>query len=635
MAEQEVQSLALWEEGIEDSERARRMVATKRLISSLSSERDRRDYDLFNLRLYSKNNDLLLYDLFAENFVGEGRTAVPPTENSKNNRAKAAIDTLASQVASTDTRGRFEVVNGDYKVRRRARYFQDFSDGLADDLKFSEVKRRMFMDSAVFESGVGIAQVYRVGNRAALQRVLSTELAVDPSDGFVDGVPRTIYRERPVPRANVLADFGDTDKKREAIGRARAIPTGGTPIDQILVFESWTLPTCEDAEDGYHIVAVDDVEGDLVVDQYEKMFHELVFFSIEERFTGVWGNSLMTQARDLQIRINANDYRIEKSTKIFHAQHLYIPREAAMKKSAFSNELGTAWEGNGPNPPQQIKFQCASPELYTQIDRDGQRIFEDLGVNLSASQGETDRGLDASGAALREETVKLDRRNSLRQQRYEALHIELLRVAISIVRDIVNDPVEEDDAEKPKGKRKAKAEKKASYTVAAKSRGALTRLDFNEVAIDEENYKITVKPASPVPTEPAGLQAYGQQQVDLGLWEPEDLAEYQQDLDASGRTNTMVSKKRNLERKIDEALYEGKPLMPPDEFTDYKMAMKVGLQMLNQAEEDGVPAKDCEKLRRYLRQVNRLNAQATPAAPVAPPAPGGAPSPPSPAPPGP
>lgn len=622
MAE-ETQSLALWEEDIEPAERARRMIATKKLISGLSSERDRRDYDLFNLRLYSKNNDLLLYDLFSENFVGEGRAAVPPTENSKNNRAKAAIDTLASQVASTDTRGRFEVVNGDYRVRRRARQLQDFSDGIADDLKLSEVKRRMFMDSAVFESGVGIAQLYRNGSRCAVQRVLPTELAIDPSDGFVDGVPRTIHRERPVPRANVLAGFGDTEAKRTAIEAARAIPTGGTPIDQILVFESWTLPTSPGAGDGWHIVAVDVADGDLVVEEYEKDFHELVFFSIEERFTGVWGNSLMTQARDLQIRINANDYRVEKSTKVFHAQHLYANRQAGMKKATWSNELGTVWEGNGDVPPQQIKFTCASPELYTQIERDGQRIFEDLGVNLSSSNGQSDLGLDSSGAALREETVKLDRRNSLRQQRYEDLHLALLRVAISIVRDIVNDPEEEEDDEPKKGsKRKAKAKPEVSYTVDAKTKNGLSRLDFNKVAIDEENYKLTVKPASPVPTDPAGLQAYGQQQLDIGLWEPEDLAEYMQDLDASGRTNNLVSKKRNFDRKFDEALYEGAPLMPPDEFTDYKMAMKLGLQWLNQAEEDGVPQKDIEKLRRYLRQVNRLNSAAAPAAPAAP-APGG------------
>jgi hypothetical protein len=36
--------------------------------------------------------------------------------------------------------------------------------------------------------------------------------------------------------------------------------------------------------------------------------------------------------------------------------------------------------------------------------------------------------------------------------------------------------------------------------------------------------------------------------------------------------------------------------------------MEIGLELLNQAEEDGVPDKNVEKLRRYLRQVNRANA---------------------------
>jgi hypothetical protein len=124
---------------------------------------------------------------------------------------------------------------------------------------------------------------------------------------------------------------------------------------------------------------------------------------------------------------------------------------------------------------------------------------------------------------------------------------------------------------------------------------------------------------------PEGLKADGQDMVDMGVWSPDQLVEAWQDLDIDGRTNATVSKRRNLEKKIDEALYEGQPLQPPDEFTDYKLAMQVGLELMNQAEEDGVPDKSVEKVRRYLRQVNRANAALNPApaapAPAASPAP--------------
>ncbi|HEX5370012.1 MAG TPA: hypothetical protein VFY10_11405 [Dehalococcoidia bacterium] len=615
--EQGLQSLALWEEGLEPSERARRMIATKKLISGLMSEKDRRDYDLFNLRLYSKNNDLMLYDLFNQGFVDSGRGVIAPTENSKNNRAKAAIDTLASQVASTDTRARCEVIDGDYRVRRRARKLQAFDDGLADELKLARVKRRMFMDSAVFESGVGVQLGYRNGNRVAFDRVLPTELAIDPSDGFVNGQARTIYRERPMPLANILRDFGGTPELDEKIRAAKQVHTGGTPIDQRLVYESWTLPTEEGAGDGWHIIAVDIDGGDLVVEQYERMIHCLVFFAIEERFTGTWGNSLMTQARDLQIRINANDFRIERSTKVFHAQHLYTYTGQQLKKSKLSNEIGTVWEGATPDPPKQITFTSAAPELYQQIERDGQRIFEDLGVNLQASQGVSEAGLDASGEARREARKTLDERNSIRQQNYEDLHLDLIRVANMIAKEIADEP--DDEAEDGK--------KKRGYPVVAKLGKYYQRIDWKDVAIDEANYKLMKKPASPVPTDPEGLLARGQDLVDMGLWTPDRLAEAWGDLDIDGRIDATVAKRRNLERKIDEALYEGAALMPPDEFTDYKLAMEVGLELLNQAEEDGVPQKSVEKVRRYLRQVNRANNATN-----APPPPAAAPAPPSPAP---
>lgn len=614
----EPNQLALWAPDLEEAERARRMIATYKLISKLDTEMDRRQYDLFNLRLYSRNNDQLLYDATSEDFIESSRFLVAPTENSKNNRAKAAIDTLASQVASTDTRARCEVINGDYKIRRRGRLFQDFTDGLAEDLKLQRLKRRAWMDASIFESGRGVVQLYRKGQRCAARRVLPTELAIDPHDGRIDGEVRTIYWARPIPRTQAHSEFG-TKANKNAIDNASPVPSDGTPIDEIMVYESWTLPTAPDAGDGWHIVALDTEDGDIVVKPYKKDHHELVMFAIEERSTGAWGNSLMSQVRDLQIRINANDFRIERSTRVFHAMHLYVDKSNGINKSKLTNELGTVWEGNGPTPPQQIKFDCARPELYEQVQKDGDRIFEDLGVNLQASQGSSDTGLESSGEARREAKKSLDGRNSLRQQRYEEFHLDLVRAAVSIVRDIVNE-----QNEAPKPKKGAKADKrpgKASYTVEAKGQDGLTKLDFNDIAIDEDNYKLTVKPASPVPTDPAGLKAHGQEMLDLGLWTPDVLAEYWQDLDSEGRTNTTVSKRRNLRKKFDLCLYEGEALAMPDEFTDFTMAMQVGLEMLNIGEEEGVPPKNLERLRRYLRQVKRLDT-ATKGAGAAPPAPG-------------
>lgn len=616
----EPNQLALWAEDLEDAERARRMIATYKHISKLDTEMDRRQYDLFNLRLYSRNNDQLLYDATTEDFVETGRFLIQPTENSKNNRAKAAIDTLASQVASTDTRARCEVIDGDYKVQRRAVAFQDFTDGLAEDLKLQRLKRRAWFDSAIFESGVGCIQLYRKGDRAAARRVLATELAIDPRDGRVDGVPRTIYWARPMQRAQIHSEFG-TKANKDIIDGKDPMPSDGTPIDELMVFESWTLPSGPKANDGWHIVALDTEAGELVVKPYKKAFHEIVMYAIEPRSTGVWGNSLMSQARDLQIRINANDYRIEKSTRIFHAQHMYA-QKGTLEKSKLTNELGTLWEGTSPTAPEQIKFQCAATELYEQRKQDGDRIFEDLGVNLQSSQGSSDTGLDSSGEARREAKKSLDGRNSIRQQGFEEYGIDLIRVAVSVVRDIVND-LEERAKVKPK---KGEERTKASYTVEAKGEDGLTRLDFNDVVIDEENYKLTVKPASPVPTDPAGLKAHGQEMMDLGLWTADVLAEYWQDLDNSGRTNATVAKRRNLKKKFDLCVYEGKALAMPDEFTDFAVAMQVGLEMLNLGEKANAPAKNLERLRRYLRQVKRLDSDTKAAsAPAAPAVPNGAP----------
>lgn len=600
----ENQSYDWWKPGkVEPGERAKKAVKAQKLICDLPQESYRRDRDLFNIRLYENNPVVSLYS-FAGQYYGSANTlAMPPAEQSINNKAKSAIDTFASQVGSTEQRSRFLVVDGNYRQRRRARELQNFADGLAEELGLQKLKQRALMDAAILESGVGWIHFFERDGRCCAARVLSTEMAIDPMDGLIDGQPRTLYRRRPIPRAVVMADYGDTPAKRKVIEEANAISTGGAPADHIEVFESWSLQSGEEAGDGWHVIALDVADGELTVEEYTATRHRLVPFSIEERFTTAWGTSLMTQARGLQLRINLNSYRIDRAQKLFHAGHIYVDRTAKMNKSAMSNEIGTVWEGNGPQAPQQVLFQAATKEIYDQVERDGQRIFENLGINIGAAHGTTALGANAPAEALREEKTKADQRNSVRQQRYEQFHIDCMRAALSVVRDIVGDG-------------------KGSYKVASPGKRGLSQVDWKEAALDEKNYILRVKAASPIPTDPEGLVAHGERMIELGVWQPQVLEGYLQDLDADGRSNRQLSEQRNFEKLYERLLYDKAAAAMPDEFTNYQLAISIGVEYLNQGEEDEVPEKHLDRVRRYIKKCKALDAQ-TKAAAAPPPAPPG------------
>ena len=594
------QSLKWWADDLSDAERGKLAVKAQKLICNLPSEGYRRDRDLFNIRLYENNPVITLYS-FAGRYYSEGGAAtltLPPPEVSVDNKAKAAIDTFTSQVFSTDQRARCRSKDASYKQKRRARKLQQFCDGLAYGLKLHKMRIRAGKDACVLESGVGALQFFRDGDNVCVQRVLATELCFDPLDGLVDGTPQTLYRRRPVPRDRVKALWGDDGGPiDEAIDAAATIATGGAPADHIEVFEAWHLPTTKDSEDGWHVIALDvDQEGAcLLAEGYTKDHHEIVFYSVEERFTTGWGLSFMTQMRPLQTRINANRYRIERSQKIYHAMHLYVNRAARLQKSALSNEIGSVWEGNGDVPPQQIKFQLASPELYQQIEKDGQLIFQNNGISIGAAHGASDLGANAAAAAYREETKKADDRNSERQQRWEQFHLDCVRVAMGIVRDIAEKTEDGKDRDKPK-----------SFKVAAPGRKNMTVVDWKDVAMDEEDYHLEIKAASPVPTDPDGLVALGERMVELGAWTPQQLAGYYQDLDADGRTNRMMAKERVLEDTFEELLYEDNAAALPDEFTDFNLALELGAEYLDQGIEDGVPEKHLERVRRYLKRCKQM-----------------------------
>jgi len=593
-------ALAFWRKDQTPEERGRLAVDAQKLICMLPAECYRRDYDLFNIRLYENNPVITLYQFAGQYYSLSSTGSLPPTEQSTNNKAKAAIDTLYAQVASTDQRARFLTVDGKYKQRKRARNLQNFADGLAQELRLHELRQRAFLDSSILESGVGAIQFYREGDRCCAQRALATEFAIDPMDGLIDGVPQTLYRRRPVPRDKVFDAWGkgknaeDTERRERVIRAPQPVVTGGAPADCIEVFEAWHLQTSKEAEDGWHVISLDGPDGWLLVEPYTKNHHETWFFSLEDSTTGVWGNSLMHQMRPLQIRINANEYRVEKARKLCHSGHLYVDRAAKMSKAQFTNEIGTVWEGNGPQGPQQVLFQAVTAEWLQAIERDGQRIFENTGISQQASQGETNAGLNASAASKREDTQKSDKRNAVRQQRWERGHIDCLKIALGIVRDIVTTTEEG----KERGER-------GGYKVSVPGKRGLSVVDWKDAALDEEQYVLQIKPASPIPTDPAGLIAFGQEMVQAGAWKPSQLAGYMQDLDADGRINRQAAQERQLEKTFEELLYEKTAAAMPDEFTNFEMALEIGTEYLAQGMEDEVPEKNLERVRRYLKRCKR------------------------------
>lgn len=614
---EERKSFAFWAEGLESAERAKRAIKAQEIICNLPQETYRRDMDIRNIRLYENNPVVTLFS-YAGNYYAETSTvAMPPPEQSVNNKAKAMIDTMAAQIFSTDQRARCKTVDGNYRQKRRARELQNFADGLAFELKLHKHRKRAGYDSAILESGVGVLMFYRDGGRVAVERCLATEFSIDVQDGLVNGCVQTLYRRRPMARDRVKKVFGgDTTGENagpndKAIDGCPNVSIAGAPSDYIEVWEAWHLPSVKGGDDGWHTIAVDHEGGDLLVEPYKKQHFPAVFFKLEDKFTGAWGNSLMTQARGLQVRINMNEYRVQRAIKLFHAGHLYIDRAANMKKSLMSNEIGTVWEGDGPQPPQQLLFNAVTAEMYQNIKSDGELIFANAGINIGASQGASQLGANAPAAAMREETAKSDTRNGPRQQNWEEFHLDCMSVALDLVRDIVT--------HNDKGEKRTTA---SGYKVASPGKRGLTVADWSKAAMDQEDYVLEIKAASPIPTDPAGLMAMGERMVEIGAWQPDELAGYMQDLDADSRVNLYESQRRSLEETFEKLLYDKAAAAVPDEFTNVKIALKLGPEYLEQGKEDGVPDKHIDRLRRYLK---RCGALVPPPAPPGPPGAGATP----------
>jgi len=602
------QSLAWWGEIDETDDRGRLMVEAAKQVWNLPGEMLRRDLDVTNVRMYEQTANASLNDFGGKFFGSGGATgesiatgAFDPRESSTYNVAKSAIDTSASQIASTDQRARFVTVGGKPQQRRRAHSLQNFTDGLMNEIQLHRLKQRAYLDAAVTESGLGPIQFFEnEDGRCDAERVIPTELAIDPLDGYVDGRPRTLYRRHPIPRDWLMAKFGgedayDGDKTREAIKNARAVTTAiGNHSDQIEVWEGWHLRTSKQSKDGWHCIGIDTQDGTLAVDEFTSKRHRIQWLSLEDRYATAWGNSMMSQVRPLQTQININLLRIARAQKLFSAGHLYVNRLAKVKKSTLTNEIGSVWEGTGDVPPQKITFEAASAEMYQQIELDAKRIFDVLGINRGSSVGDTSRGAGAPAAAMREEKAKVDQRMSVRQQRWERFHLDCVAAALDVVREIAERNGGTYVVSVPEAKRQNNA--------------ALTMADWKESALDEADYVLQVKPAAPTPTDPDGLISFAYDMIEAQAWTGKDLARYMNALDPDAETDEQSAQSDLLKKTFERLLYDKNAVAVPNEFTDADLALELGARYYALGEIEGVSPRNLERVRRYLRKCQKLQA---------------------------
>lgn len=491
----------------------------------------------------------------------------------------SAIDTITSKIAKNRPRPLFLTSGGDYKLQRSARKLSAFVDGVFYENNAYRLGPEVFRDGAV--GGTGIAHVFARHGRVAFERVHQTEIYVDEVEGFY-GEPQNLHRVKAVDKGVLLAAMPSASGKIKAATPATDSTAKPSVSEMVIVRESWHLPSGPDKGDGRHVISIDDAV--LFEEEWIHPFFPFAFFHWSKRLFGFWGQGAAERLQNIQREINRLLFVIQRSMHLAGSFKVFLQNGSKIVKEHVTNDIGGIISYTG-QPPIFYVPQIVPPEIYNHLMTLKVAAFEEVGVSMLSAQSQKPAGLN-SGKALREyNDIESDRFMTIGQA-YENFFLDLARISIATVKDIVG-------------------ESEKSYQVNAPNRRFLESIDWRDIELDESEYIMKCYPVSSLPTDPAGRLATVQEYVQAGFLTPRQGRRLMDFPDLEATENLANAAEEYITQVLEKIVDEG-VMTPPDPHDDLELAHEMALEFYAQGRCQGLEDERLSMLLAYMSQVQAL-----------------------------
>lgn len=552
-------------------------------------------------RLYGNQS---LYSFAGSNMSKIDQNYGLPQERPTFNLVQSVTDTLVSRISQSRPQPVFLTDNGDYKQRNLAKKLNNFILGEFYQTKAYELGATALRDALV--TGTGVVHVFETpDNKVGLERVLLTELLVDPNEAMY-GEPRQLYRMKLVDRDVLLANFPQhKDKIRIA---AKSYPDNGpdsskSVSDLVMVVEGWWLRSGKKMKDGRHLLAIS--SGALIDEEYTKDRFPFSFLHYAPRLLGFWSQGVAEQLMGTQMELNSILFTISRAIKLVGVPRVFQEDGAKVVSAHHNNEIGVIVKYRGTKPSYEVA-PCNAPELYAERDKLIQYGYQQSGVSALQASSQKPQGLDSGEAIRTYDDISTDRFASL-SRRYDNFFIDLTYQIIDLAKDI--------------------AIEQGSYQTVYPNKNGTKEIDLPKAALIQDSFVVQCFTQSSLPKDPAGRLSKVTEMVQSGmitLQEGRRLLDYP-DLEQVEKLAN-ASEERILS-VLDDIIESGK-YAPPDPFMDLQLATTLTTQYINLYAPAKLEESKAQKLRDFFNQVQTLIQAAMPppmAAPQGPASPQAAP----------
>lgn len=494
------------------------------------------------------------------------------------NLVQSVTDTLVAKMAKNKPKPLYLTSGGDYKIQKRAKKLDEFTDGIFYENKAYELGPICLRDACW--AGDGIVHVYNHYGRVKFERVIASELLVDQIESFY-GHPRQLHRVKNVDREVLKELFPGSKKEIERANKASADLTGTwqNVADQVNVIESWHLPSGPDADDGRHTICIED--HCMYDEKYTKHRFPFAFIRYSPRLYGFWGQGLVEQLQSLQLEINKLLWVIQRSMHMAGTFKILMENGSKIVKEHLNNDIGTIVCYTG-QQPVYVTPQMVQPEVYQHFQTLIQKGYEQAGISQLSASSQKPAGLD-SGKALREYNDIESDRFELTGQAYENIFLDIADLAVDVARDIYTE------------------DKEFKVQVAGKS--FLKSIDWSDIDLQRDEYVMKSYPVSSLPDDPSGRLQTIQEYMQAGMISPSAgrrLLDFPDLKEAEKLANSMED---YINQIIEKMVDDGEPTNFEVAYDDANLAREIALEQYAYGRANGLEEDRLQLLRDFMNQI--------------------------------
>lgn len=594
---------------VRDNEAAKSAFCAAKAI--LENNLNREEILWRNIRLYCGQVRDAYWGESAANPLAVNRAGTSTPYKVNRNVAASVTDTMVSMLSNTEIKTTVLSDGGDYsQTRKKSKKCERYLNGVKYNNKFNLVAPESLLSALVCDLGtVKVFEDEQVPGGIRVENIFQAEILIDELDGL-HKAPRQIMQRKVVSRDVLLEMYSEVEDLEANLQLITPTGTGSLSAlisDKVEVLEAWHLRSGPDAEDGRHIICI---ENTMLFEESWDVDHlPFAFLRPNLNMFGFYGIGVVTDLVGVQYEINALSAAKQRALYLGSNFMVLVPTGSKLNKNHLLNGMGLILEYTG-EKPDWFTPSPVSPQIDTEIAGLIAWAYQRWGVSQLTAQSLKPDGLD-SGEALRTYANIQSVRHSTLGKQYQQFHLDVDRLILMTARQI--------DARRKKARAKGTTDEGEEMSVRLPGEHHVETIKWKD-ADPGDGFIVKLYPTNLFADSPADRLAQMGDLAQKNLMDGETFLQLMDFPDLDVYRRIRLAPRENIFAQIDDILIEGK-YRSPEPFQDLKLGCQLFQAALLDAEvhEPKVSDDKLAQLQRWIGEAKALLLQAMP--PPPPPAP--------------